>query len=247
MAKKVLFGAIAASAIAFTAHAAPSTPTRWEHNGSTVYLMADGANREFRYNQPRPGMLEAGAQPGSLLFTGRSGGGRYVGTAYIFHPDCDQFPYHVSGPILDNYERVVLKGLAPRVDANCNIQGYFADVLEFSLLKIGRTRSDPLEAYAYAKSDSYGAIAFSQGTRAHGYSYKYGTRRGAEERALQECGQDCSVVLWFKNACGALAAGEDDHGTGWAKSRGEAEDMALSNCNDRSTQCRIVRWVCTAR
>jgi len=45
-----------------------------------------------------------------------------------------------------------------------------------------------------------------------------------------------SVVLWFKNACGALAAGEDDHGTGWAKSRGEAEDMALSNCNDHSTQ-----------
>src|SRR5262249_15782401 len=120
MVKKVLFGAIAASAIAFTAHAAASTPSLWEHNGSTVYLLADGANREFHYDQPRPGMVAAGAQPGSLLFTGRSVGGRYVGTAYIFHPDCGEFPYQVSGPILDNDKRVVLRGKAPRVDANCN-------------------------------------------------------------------------------------------------------------------------------
>jgi hypothetical protein len=110
MVKKVIFGAIAASAIAFTAHAAPSTPSLWEHNGSTVYLLADGANREFHYDQPRPGMLEAGAQSGSLLFTGRSVGGRYVGTgpdirdSYAYAPP----PSWNPGQLLSGTELVVV-------------------------------------------------------------------------------------------------------------------------------------------
>jgi hypothetical protein len=113
----------------------------WEHNGSTVYLNADGSAREFRYEQPRSGMLWAGAHPGSLLFTGRSVNGRYVGTAYIFNSRCGQIPYEVSGPILDNYQRVVLRGQAPRLDATCNVVGYFTDTLEFSYLKSTRTTS----------------------------------------------------------------------------------------------------------
>jgi uncharacterized protein YecT (DUF1311 family) len=118
-------------------------------NGSTVYLVADGAKREFHYDQPRPGMLEAGAQPGSLLFTGRSMNGRYFGTAYIFSSECGQIPYKVSGPILDNYERVVLTEQAPRVDANCHVVGYFTDTLESSYLKSVKTAPDVGGSYAY--------------------------------------------------------------------------------------------------
>jgi len=99
-----------------------------------------------------------------------------------------------------------------------------------------------------AAADYYGAIAFSQGSGAHGYSNDFDTRGGAEEQALQECGDGCEVVLWFSNACGALAVGEDNgYGTGWASSRGEAEDIAMSNCNKNSTSCSILRWVCTTR
>jgi hypothetical protein len=47
--------------------------------------MADGATREFHYNVPRPGMLQAGARSGSLLFIGRSTNGRYVGDDIICH------------------------------------------------------------------------------------------------------------------------------------------------------------------
>jgi hypothetical protein len=92
------------------AHSASSEPTLWDHNGSVVYLVAKGSSREFYYKEPRQGMLEAGAHAGSLLFQGNAENGRYVGTAYIFHRNCEQFPYQVSGPILDNYERVVLMG-----------------------------------------------------------------------------------------------------------------------------------------
>jgi predicted aspartyl protease len=115
--------------------ATPPKPTLWEHNGSTVYLMARSSSREFYYKQPREGMIEVGARPGSLLFRGRTANGRYFGTAFIFDRQCGQFPYPVSGPIVDNYQRVVLTGEAPRVGANCQIEGYWNDTLEFTVLE----------------------------------------------------------------------------------------------------------------
>ena len=46
--------------------------TYWWHNGSMVYLIANGSSRSFHYHSPRDGMFAAGARPGSLLFTGKS-------------------------------------------------------------------------------------------------------------------------------------------------------------------------------
>ena len=37
--------------------------TVWDHNGSVVYLVANGASREIYYQKPRPGMLDAGRAP----------------------------------------------------------------------------------------------------------------------------------------------------------------------------------------
>ena len=79
-------------------------------------------------------MLQAGARPGALVFRGRSLEGRYVGTAYIFNNVCGPIPYQVSGPILDNYSTVLLRGQAPRVDADCRVHGYFTDTLKFTYL-----------------------------------------------------------------------------------------------------------------
>ncbi len=97
-------------------------------------------------------------------------------------------------------------------------------------------------------ADHYGAIAFSQDSGNVGYAYDYGTRAAAEERAVEECGSGCQVVVWFRNACGALATGDDNgYGSGWATSRQAAEEIALSGCNDNVKNCSVVRWVCTAR
>jgi hypothetical protein len=148
----------------FEISSARAATSLWDHNGSTVYLVKDGATREFHYNEPRPGMLEAGARPGSLLFTGKSIDGRYVGTAYLFNPNCGgQIPYQVSGPILDDSERVVLTGQAPRVDSNCNIVGYFTDTLEFSFLKSIKTTPDVSGSYAYVPPLSANARELNKG------------------------------------------------------------------------------------
>ena len=120
---------------ASTQIAATPEPSLWDHNDSIVYLVAKGSSRESYYKQPHPGTLEAGARPGSLLFRGQSTKGQYSGTAYIFKRGCGQKPYEVSGPVLDNYKRVVLTGQAPRVGPNCQIQGYFKDTLDFRLLE----------------------------------------------------------------------------------------------------------------
>jgi len=125
----------ALSTCAFGQSPSASEPSLWDHNGSVVYLIAKGSSREFYYKEPRGGMVEAGARPGSLLFRGETRGGQYFGTAFIFNRRCGQFPYDVKGPILDNYDRVLLKGNAPEVGANCRIEGYVADTLQFTLLK----------------------------------------------------------------------------------------------------------------
>lgn len=135
---KVISGFIVALSLAMnstdaaTAKSAQnSSASLWDHNGSILYLVANGQKREFFYQEPRKGMLQAGAREGSLLFSGVSKGNQYSGTAFIYKPQCGTFPYRVSGPILDNYRRVILRGQAPRVDANCKIVGHFADTLEF--------------------------------------------------------------------------------------------------------------------
>jgi hypothetical protein len=106
-------------------------PTFWDHNGSVMYLVTNGLSREFYYQKPRPGMLEAGARPDSLLFRGQIDDGQFSGTAYVFNAQCGQVPFDVKGPILDSGARVVLTGQAPRVGRNCQASGYYTSTLEF--------------------------------------------------------------------------------------------------------------------
>jgi hypothetical protein len=123
-----------------SAHAQPQNPspspppTLWDHNGSVVYLVANGSSREFYYQKPRPGMVEVGARPGSLLFRGQINDGQYSGTAYIFNPRCGPIPFQVKGPVLDNEERIALTGEAPQVGQNCRTRRYYTSSLEFKRL-----------------------------------------------------------------------------------------------------------------
>jgi hypothetical protein len=123
-----------ASAQAQTQIASPD-PTIWDHNGSVMYLVAKGQSREFYYQKPRAGMLEVGARPGSLLFRGEIDNGQYSGTAFIFSPHCGQIPFQVKGPVLDNDERIMLTGQAPRIGRDCRPYESSTSNLEFRQLR----------------------------------------------------------------------------------------------------------------
>jgi hypothetical protein len=140
-----------------SAHAQPQNPlpspppTLWDHNGSVMYLGANGSTREFHYQKPRPGMLEAGAGPDSLLFRGQFNDGQFSGTAYVFNAQCGQVPFEVKGPVLDNGGKVVLTGKAPLVGRNCQPYGYYTSTLEFKLLKtteVAQPQQPPATAQA---------------------------------------------------------------------------------------------------
>jgi hypothetical protein len=107
----------------------------WDHNGSVMYLVETGSSREFHYQKPRPGMLEVGARPGSLLFRGQVDNGQFSGTAYLFNPHCGAIPFQVKGQILDNDERIMLTGQVPQVGRNCRTYGSHTSNLEFRRLK----------------------------------------------------------------------------------------------------------------
>src|SRR5215831_12206483 len=109
--------------------------TVWDHNGSLMYLLANGSSREFYYQKPRPGMLDAGARPGSLLFRGQVNDGQFLGTAYVFNPHCGPIAFEAKGAILDDDERIVLTGQAPRVGRNCRAYESYSSNLEFRRLK----------------------------------------------------------------------------------------------------------------
>ena len=52
---------VASGAVASAqAQTASAEPTIWDHNGSVVYLVANGQSREFHYQKPRAGMLDVG-------------------------------------------------------------------------------------------------------------------------------------------------------------------------------------------
>jgi len=118
--------------------------TLWDHNGSIMYLVANESSREFYYQKPRPGMLEAGAHPDALLFKGQINDGQISGVAYIFNAQCGQVPFHVKGPVLDNGGKIVLTGQAPRVGRNCQTNGEYTSTLEFKLLKTSEAAQPPV-------------------------------------------------------------------------------------------------------
>jgi hypothetical protein len=123
----------------FTQSATPAATTAertfWDHNGSVMYLVANGSSRELYYQKPRAGMLEVGVRSDSLLFRGEIKDEQFSGTAYIFNAQCGQVPFEVKGSILDNGARIVLTGQAPRVGRNCLASGHYISTLEFKLLR----------------------------------------------------------------------------------------------------------------
>lgn len=97
----------------------------------------------------------------------------------------------------------------------------------------------------------FGAIAYSPKTGAHGWAKDHPSREAAERAALAGCrkyANDCRGVVWFRNACGALATGlKREYGSAWGETQAAADSEALKLCAKYSKTCTIKQRVCTAR
>lgn len=90
----------------------------------------------------------------------------------------------------------------------------------------------------------FGAIAYDTESGRRGWSFNFDNPRGAERKAMQECGPGCEIILRFGNRqCGALASTENNHGWGaaWRRSSREARDAAYENCQERNRSRCIIR------
>ena len=104
----------------------------WEHNGSIVYLEAEGQLRRFYYERPRS---ELPVEAGTPLFHGQTRGNRYTGTAYVFSESCGPIGYPVTGAVSANKLKIRMRGKAPVRDDDCNIVRFRNDELVFTYVR----------------------------------------------------------------------------------------------------------------
>lgn len=97
----------------------------------------------------------------------------------------------------------------------------------------------------------YGAIAFSPSTTDYGRSWNWGSQAEAENSALDSCRrgphlpQDCKVGVWMRDACGAIAVGNNGRwGWAWNAQVQSARDAAVQSCGGYGV-CNVLTSVCT--
>lgn len=96
---------------------------------------------------------------------------------------------------------------------------------------------------------AFGAIAVDDevGETDPSYGFVTGeeTREAAQRKALKYCkeygGEDCRVVVWFKQ-CGAYAASKKYYGYGYGPTKAKATSDALEMCGKNS--CKLVVAEC---
>ena len=115
--------------------------------------------------------------------------------------------------------------IARRLKGEFHILIYDPDTMRRVLLILAFV---PAVVLAQAK-EYYGAIAYSLGTGAHGWANNHPSRAGCRKsgaRAIAASSRkDCKVVVWFKNACGALAVGAEGLRVGAGANQQAAADI----------------------
>jgi len=104
-----------------------------------------------------------------------------------------------------------------------------------------------LAAQEAAAADTYAAIAYSTANGSSGYGNRYPDRALAEERALQECGESCEIVMWVRNQCAVLVTGNGNgYGTFRSADEDEAVAGAIAQCEKYMSDCSNIVMACSA-
>lgn len=106
----------------------------------------------------------------------------------------------------------------------------------------------PFTAGASNEGPLFGAIARGQSSKELGYSTKMKSREAAEQAALANCHANCSVAVWFQDACGAYAEGVNGWGANFGATMDEARSKAKSACTAYASQqeCQVKLVACSA-
>jgi hypothetical protein len=94
------------------------------------------------------------------------------------------------------------------------------------------------------------AIDTLQGEK-YGFSFNHPSIDQADQRAMRECGADCSVVMRFRAECAAYAAdqarGSNAYGWGTGATSGAVQQRAMSECRAKGgSSCKVRAWGCDA-
>ena len=111
-----------------------ATTTDWTYNGSTLSLVADGAERRIFYRLPRAGLTEVGVRSGTLYFEGQQAGRTYRGRAHVFSKVCGAISYPVAGEVSEDNRTISFGGQAPLVDERCRVVSLQAVTTELTTL-----------------------------------------------------------------------------------------------------------------
>ncbi len=104
-----------------------------------------------------------------------------------------------------------------------------------------------LAAEKAVAADTYAAIAYSTANGYYGFGNRYPSRGEAEERALQECGESCEVVMWVRNQCAVLVIGDGfGYGTNRSADEDDAVQGAIDQCERHTTNCTNIVMTCSA-
>jgi len=98
-----------------------------------------------------------------------------------------------------------------------------------------------LAAPAIAGAD-YGAIAVNPNTGASGVSFNYNKKGPALRRAQRECPDNCRIVVWVRNQCGAVVATQTRFVPGVGRTKRKAIRDARRRANGPD---ELVAWTCS--
>ena len=96
----------------------------------------------------------------------------------------------------------------------------------------------------------YGAIAYGAQSGAYGDANNWDSQQQAEDTAMKNCsahGDDCQVMVWFNDQCGAVATGDGiDPVWGLGDGEGAAREAAINKCTAAGgSNCTIQDATCS--